>query len=203
VGSTGGIQRFDGVGFSRPLTGSPEEEPSHIYDLAVSGDAVWVGTLEGLWRFAADGETSERFRYAGGELPDDWINAVVVGADGTVWAGTYDHGVAYRAPGGPWRSFSEGAGLPCGWVNPGAMAALPDGSVLVGTLGGGLLRLDSNGLLDHWTMADGLAGDDVTSIAIDGLQVHVGTRSGLSRLVLEPTRDALADGSRDLRRSAR
>jgi ligand-binding sensor domain-containing protein len=201
IGSTGGLQRFDGVGFSGPVGLDPDGEgPSHIYDVVADGDTVWVGTLEGLWRIdtaTEDGPASaQRFRYAAGELPDDWINAVVVGADGTVWAGTYDHGLAFRSPGGPWRSLSEPDGLPCGWVNPGAMAALPDGSVLVGTLGGGLLRVGTGGLIDQWTMRDGLAGDDVTSVAVDGDQVHIGTRSGISRLVMEaPPVSALADRS--------
>ncbi len=197
VGSTGGLQRFDGVGFSGPLGVGEDGGPSHVYDVAADGADVWVGTLEGLWHVAAgDGEpTTTRFRYATGELPDDWINAVAVGADGTVWAGTYDHGLAFRSLGGPWRRLAEPDDLPCGWVNPGAMAALPDGSVLVGTLGGGLLRVGTGGLVDHWTMADGLAGDDVTSVAVDGDTVHVGTRSGLSRLVVEPALATVADRS--------
>jgi len=197
VGSTGGLQRFDGVGFTGPLGVTEDGGPSHIYDVAADGDDVWVGTLEGLWHVESSdaGTTTSRFRYATGELPDDWINAVAVGADGTVWAGTYDHGLAYRSPGGPWRRLAEPDDLPCGWVNPGAMASLPDGSVLVGTLGGGLLRVGTGGLIDHWTMTDGLAGDDVTSVAVDGETVHVGTRSGLSRLEIEPAVPALADRS--------
>lgn len=194
VGTTRGLQRFDGVGFSGPVGRTEDDGPSHIYDVAADGTDVWIGTLEGLWHVPEDGEAT-RFRYATGDLPDDWINAVVVAADGTVWAGTYDHGLAYRTPGGPWRRLSEPDDLPCGWVNPGAMAALPDGTVLVGTLGGGLLRVGTGGLIDSWTLADGLAGDDVTSVAIDGKTAHVGTRSGLSHLVIEPAPAAVADRS--------
>ena len=197
VATSQGVQRFDRVGFSRAYgLDAGGEGPTHVYDVATHGRSIWIGTLEGLWHVDREDGVTHRYRYASGDLPDDWINAVAVGADGTVWAGTYDHGIAHRSPGEPWRSFSEPDALPCGWVNPGAMAALPDGSILVGTLGGGLLRVGVGGLIDQWTMRDGLAGDDVTSVSVDGSTVHVGTRSGISRLLLEaPPAPAVADRS--------
>ncbi len=177
VGTTAGVVLHDGVGFS-PLGGGADVH--HVYGLAGAGDSVWAGTIGGLFRVRRGG--ARAFRYETGELPDNWINAVVEGADGTLWVGTYDHGLALRRPDGSWHHITEDDGLPNGWVNPGAMAALPDGSVLVGTLGGGLLRVSPDGSVDRWTTADGLAGDDVTDVAVDGSTVWVATRSGLSRM---------------------
>ena len=177
VGTTGGVVLHDGVGFT-PLGGGADVH--HVYGMAGAGDSVFVGTLGGLFHVRRGG--ARAFRYETGELPDNWVNAVVEGSDGTLWVGTYDAGLALRRPGGDWRHLTEDDGLPNGWVNPGAMAALPDGSVLVGTLGGGLLRVTPDGAVDRWTTADGLAGDDVTDLVFDGEAVWVATRSGLSRM---------------------
>jgi ligand-binding sensor domain-containing protein len=183
VGTSAGVQRFDGVGFE-PLGGDAASELRNVYAIAGGRDGTWVGTLEGAW--ALGERDAARVRYETGELPDSWVNAVAVGPDGRVWAGTYDRGIATRSPDGRWASLTEAGGLPCGWVNPGAMLALPDGTTLVGTMGGGLLRVDPAGPVDRWTARDGLAGDDVTGLARDGDTVWVATRSGLSRLLITP-----------------
>ena len=184
VGTSSGVQRFDGVGF-RTLGGTDAAGLRNVYSVAVAGPHVWAGTLEGLWSLGTS--DAEQFRYESGELPDSWINAVAVAADGSVWAGTYDQGIA-RADGGAWTAFREGDALPNGWINPGAILALDDGTVLFGTMGGGLLRLGPGGLLDSWSTADGLAGDDVTGLARDGDTLWIGTRSGLSRMEVSDDR---------------
>ncbi len=178
VGTSSAVQRFDGVGF-RTLGGAGAEGLRNVYSVATAGDRVWAGTLEGLWSLGSS--DASRFRYESGELPDSWVNGVAISSDGAVWAGTYDQGIA-RGTADGWTPFSEAGGLPSGWVNPDAILPLDDGTVLFGTMGGGLLRLGPQGLLDSWSVADGLAGDDVTSLARDGDHVWVATRSGLSRL---------------------
>lgn len=183
VGTSAGVQLFDGAGFE-PLGGESAVAMRNVYSLATTGDGAWVGTLEGVW--ALRDSSASRFRYETGELPDSWVNAVAVGTEGRLWAGTYDRGVATRAPDGSWSSLTEDNGLPCGWVNPGAMLALHDGTTLVGTMGGGLMRLDPTGVIDHWTARDGLAGDDVTGLSLDGDRIWIATRSGLSTLIINP-----------------
>ncbi len=183
VGTSAGVQRHEVGGFAPQLGGDQADRVAHVYCLALDGEEVFAGTLDGLWSLRRGGGTL--FRYESGELPDNWINGLAVGPDGRLWAGTYDAGVALREPDGAWRWLREGEHLSSGWINPSALAALPDGTVLAGTMGGGLLRVGPAGELDRWTMADGLAGDDVTSVAIDGETVWIGTRSGLSRLEME------------------
>jgi len=180
VGTSAGVQRFEGGAFTAPLGGADAFKVSHVYDLLAVDGSVYAGTLEGLWSVRRGGATG--FRYETGELPDSWINGVAEGPDGRLWAGTYDAGLGLREPDGTWRWLVEGPDLSCGWVNPGAIAALRDGSVLVGTMGGGLLRVAPGGEIERWTMADGLAGDDVTAIAVEDDTIWVGTRSGLTRL---------------------
>ncbi len=181
VGTAAGVQRFEGGSFGAPA----DDRVAHVYDLAPEGEHVVAGTLEGLWSVRPSGATP--FRYETGELPDNWVNGVAVAPDGRLWAGTYDAGLAVRDGSGGWTWLLEGDSVSNGWVNPGALLALPDNTVLVGTMGGGLLRVGVGGEIERWTMADGLAGDDVTAIAVEGDVVWVGTRSGLSRL--EMSRD--------------
>ncbi len=194
VGTSGGVQLFDSAGFE-PMGGEDADKMRNVYSLAAVKGGAWVGTLEGAWSLGRS--DANRFRYESGELPDSWVNAVAVGPDGRVWAGTYDGGIATRGPDGSWSSFTEAGGLPCGWVNPGAMLALDDGTILVGTMGGGLMRVDPTGAIDHWTARDGLAGDDVTGLALDGDTVWVATRSGLStlRVTSTPETSHVADRS--------
>lgn len=60
---------------------------------------IWFGTQEGLNRF--DGTTFQVSRRTGdgaSDLPDNQINTLITGADGTVWIGT-PRGIAARSPG--------------------------------------------------------------------------------------------------------
>lgn len=180
VGTAAGVQRWEAGAFASPVGGARAGDVSHVYALALAGERVVAGTLYGLWDLADDGAT--RYRYETGELPDNWVGAVALGPDGRLWVGTYDDGVAVRDRAGRWTWLRPGAEISDGWTNPGALAALPDGTVLVGTMGGGLLRIGPAGEIGRWRMADGLAGDNVTAVAVDGQTVWVGTRSGLSRM---------------------
>lgn len=191
VGTSAGVQQFDGGSFGAPLGGTDAPKVGHVYDLVTAEGEILAGTLEGLWSVRRGGATG--FRYESGELPDSWVNGVARGPDGRLWVGTYDAGLAMRETDGSWSWLVEGEDLSCGWVNPGAIAALPDGSVLVGTMGGGLLRVDASGELERWTMADGLAGDDVTTIAVeDGCADRAPDGSGVA--AARPTTDPGTDG---------
>lgn len=72
-------------------------------------------------------------------------------------------------------------GLPSNWVT--AIAAAPDGKLLVGTGNAGIYLLDpATGKGKGYRASDGLSSDEVTSIAAFGEKLFVGTASGLSVL---------------------
>ncbi len=152
--------------------GVAEGLPARIaYAVAVSADgAVWAGTAGGAARISPEGV--QVFTEGGGELPHDWINALVPdGADG-VLAGTYDAGVVRLTP----RGGTPVAGLGAAWVNPGGL--FRDGATLwVATLGTGLLQARAGGV----SSTAALPSDDVTAwVAWRGAQ-WIGTRGGLAR----------------------
>jgi len=79
------------------------------------------------------------------------------------------------------RVFTTADGLPSNWVT--ALASAPDGKLWVGTGNGGVYLLDpATGKGKGYRASDGLASDEVTSIALFGEKVYVGTASGLSVL---------------------
>jgi ligand-binding sensor domain-containing protein len=79
------------------------------------------------------------------------------------------------------RTFVKGAGLPSSWVT--ALFAEPGGKLWVGTGNAGVYLLDpATGTGKGYTVSDGLASDEVTSIARFQEKVYVGTSGGLSVL---------------------
>jgi sugar lactone lactonase YvrE len=145
--------------------------PSRIvYSVAVTEDgAVWAGTAGGAARFGPEGVT--RFSQASGALTHDWVNALH--ADGeTVVAGTYDAGVVRLYPDGRGVADMELRDL---WVNPGGIAHIGGGRLVVATLGDGLVVSDRDGARE----VGPLPSRDVTSAAVAGGVLWVGTRGGL------------------------
>jgi ligand-binding sensor domain-containing protein len=79
------------------------------------------------------------------------------------------------------RIFAKGAGLPSNWVT--ALSAEPGGKLWVGTGNAGVYLLDpATGAGKGYTATDGLASNEVTSVALFQGTVYVGTSGGLSVL---------------------
>jgi hypothetical protein len=115
-----------------------------VWGVAFGADrALWVGTADGLARFA-EGTPVEVFTQGSGHLPHDWVTAVLADGDG-VLVGTYDAGVVRLSPDHVAASGWRGApALPGAWVNPMGLARL-GGRVVVATLGGGAATLGTPG----------------------------------------------------------
>lgn len=121
---------------------------------------LWVGTLRGLalrqqgrWR---------SFDRAGGQLPDDQVNAILESADGTLWVGT-DGGLAHFQD-GRWTQLGTRDGLPGEWINALLETQDPDGgrSLWVGTRNNGLARLRGG----RWSAVEsgGLPSPTITTL---------------------------------------
>jgi ligand-binding sensor domain-containing protein len=148
---------------------------------AVTTDAsgrVWVGSLHGLYRFDEASGRFTRHTVSSGDLPVDWVTALVPWGRG-VMAGTYHGGLAI-GDGEGFRVVREGqGGLASGWVNPHAIERVGD-DAWIGTLERGLM-IGRPGAWRHLTTADGLPSDDVTGVLAERDAVWVATRGGLAR----------------------
>jgi diguanylate cyclase (GGDEF)-like protein len=131
---------------------------------------LWFGTEEGLARF--DGLHMTVFDLVRNKaLADNFINTLAAGRDGSLWIGTRS-GII-RLKDGVFRTWLT-ARSPIATICEGS-----DGAIWVGGLDG-LYRLDG-GKIDHYTTADGLPSDSVTSIVQgrDGT-LWLGTSKGLA-----------------------
>lgn len=150
---------------------------------------IWIGTRDGLARF--DGSEFRIFRHDGGD-PDSIaandVSAVLVDAQGSVWAGGEGNGLNLYLPdsGGfrHWRHDSRDASSLSG-NDVMALAQSSDGAIWVGTYAGGLdrLRADRHGFT-HFRhrerTADSLLSNNVTALAADARGgLWIGTEAGV------------------------
>jgi signal transduction histidine kinase/ligand-binding sensor domain-containing protein len=137
---------------------------------------LWIGTADGLVRF--DGQAMVGFdgrRLAG--VVGGNIERLFEAADGTLWVGSRDEGLA-RIQGDAATRVGTGAGLPSALVRGFAESA--DGAIWTATFAG-VVRF-ARGSLRPEPRSEGLADPRVDSILADGSgALWAGTRGGLHR----------------------
>ena len=153
----------------RRSNGLPSDAVSALYQS--SDGTIWVGTQEGLARVQSDGRivivaNTEK-------LPHAAVTAITEDWSGQLWIGTR-HGIATWKDGRITRHDNDG--FPSEHIL--ALSAGRDGSVWIGTNGGGLFRYRS-GQFRAYSAADGLASRHVSSIHEDRHGVlWIGTLDG-------------------------
>jgi ligand-binding sensor domain-containing protein len=102
--------------------------------------------------------------------PAGLVTALAMGADGTLWAGTFDQGLS-AFDGRKWRSHDL--------MDPRvtALAFADDGTLYVGTARG-LFRTNGDGF-DEVTDPRGWLGRHISAIRADGSRIHVAAYPGL------------------------
>ncbi len=147
------------------------------------GESVWIGTERGLCRWRGQGGAIDHFGIK------DEIRAIVTLKNGSMWIGLKQGGLLRRDPGTGTvtvfrhdpldvHSLSSNEVL-CIVPEPG------DSALWIGTLGGGLNRLDlASHKFQHWWHDDGLPSDFVNSAIFDERGVlWLGTNNGLAEMV--------------------
>ncbi|MBI5544090.1 MAG: hypothetical protein HY901_09395 [Deltaproteobacteria bacterium] len=170
-----GLSNVDGRGF---LTrgreqGFAADSPGALADC---GPRLCIGALDGLWQW--DGSTATRLGADTGSLPSDWVTAIAFGSN-TLWAGTFDAGLAQLHP--THRRLALSDGLPEARVQPHALVVGAK-ATWAGTPQGILeLRDDSAALA-----SEGLPSREVTALALahaGGL--WMGYADGAARIRIE------------------
>ncbi|MBT3267837.1 hypothetical protein HN371_11815 [Candidatus Poribacteria bacterium] len=150
-----------------------------VWSLAVQGDKVWVGTRHGASQYHDRRDVWRAFTTSDG-LPDNEITAVCVDGADTYFA--HNAGVSvYHTGLDAWDHYANLGEGPLVGEHISTAVAGPD-AIWFGTLDAGVMRLDK--AARKWTqlgVAEGLPHRSVLSLAMDGLQLWVGTHRGLAR----------------------
>ncbi|TLX23197.1 hybrid sensor histidine kinase/response regulator [Thermomonas fusca] len=165
-----------------PAQGLPSSE---IKALARDADGyLWIGTVDGLARF--DGVGMRVWRYApdaGGGLPGNHVQALLVDAADRIWVAVEGEGVSVLDASRQRFTHYRKATHPS-LVSDDVWALSRQGdAVWLGTYDGGLTRIDASGAMRHFSAArDGLPSDTILALATDADGVlWVGTTAGLAR----------------------
>jgi len=137
---------------------------------------LWTASQEGLSRF--DGTAFTTFDHRKTEsVPSNTFTALAIDATGTLWAGTYDHGVLHVV-GGEFQALSWEPGPQEQQIR--ALAFDRSGDLWIGMRDRGVVRLRAGALLGALTTHDGLPSDDIRTfhVASDGA-IWIGTFKGL------------------------
>jgi len=174
IATNGGLNRIFAATFSSitRATGLRDEFVRSIHE---GKQRIWIGTSQGIFQFA-DRRVSQPDFLA--PLRTASIMAVREARDGTLWAGTYDSGVA-SYDGKQWTWYGRAEGLPSNQVR--ALFEASDGAMWVGT-SQGTQRLTPDTKRDY-TMQDGLPTDYTLSIAqLRNGDMLIGTARGFVRI---------------------
>ncbi len=196
-----GLSDKDGtiwVGGEQRLIEFRNNEPAKAYleppirgealrSLCVDGDSLWIGTYHSaLLRKDADGVRliAERNSFGGS------ITSIAVESPGVLWIGSF--GGLFRWDKGVTQSWGERDGLMTRSIL--AMHRETDGTLWLGTMGGGLARM-KNGRIAHISTRHGLIDDVVSQIVPDDFGcLWLGTNRGIMRIDRSEL-EAVAEGS--------
>ncbi|MDJ0840224.1 MAG: diguanylate cyclase, partial [Acidobacteriota bacterium] len=157
-------QRETGRFMSRRNSMPPEMDPSETYIRAMTEDVgghIWLGAPGGLVRLDKDGG-SRFFNGGPGEvLPHPFIGVLLKGRGDRLWIGSMGGSLAAVATDDIEAGFTVWSADkgPDGPVHPkiSSLHQQADGTLWVGTYGGGLSRFDINtGRFRHFTLRDGM-----------------------------------------------
>jgi len=142
------------------------DPPEEVSALAIQGDIIWAGGVEGLFRI--DRHTYEVMAQTPEESGFTYTRAILIDRPGRIWLG-HDQGVSCLAN-GQWQTLTKKDGLPDNRVN--TLAEDPSGLIWAGTWGGAVqIALPADGTKSHikrtFTREDGLVSDMVNVILPD------------------------------------
>lgn len=196
--SVEGISRFDGFNFTNFRTddGLPDRR---TYDfLETRNGVIWIATGNGLAKLNPRGipKSPENPLFTV-FLPDNpkakSISILFEDAGGTVWLGTSDGFYRLNETDGEFRLENVPLGKALADTVP-ITEIIQDmsGAIWIGTDASGLFRRLSSGQIEHFTAAEGMPRNNISSLLEDASgRIWVGTRGigGLARLVKEPSQD--------------
>ncbi|MDC0710443.1 two-component regulator propeller domain-containing protein [Stigmatella sp. ncwal1] len=177
VGTSQGLQRWDGTALKPGPAFAPEDMEPSVRALAVDPDGhLWVGTEDGSVYRQQGGRMLREPRAS---MPGNQISSLLVDKDGSLWVGSTGGGLLRLANGQ--RSVLDGAQ---GLAEEAVAALLEDseGNIWIGTEEAGLHRL-KDAPLTPYGRSEGLPHDVISSIheARDGSLWFASLGGGVTR----------------------
>jgi len=168
----GGINRYDGSGFTNYTITDGLVDPTIRSMFEDSKGNIWIGTNAGVSRF--DGFSFTSYTTSDG-LANDVVFGIAEDNDGNIWFGTGGGGVS-KFDGSKFTTLTTENGLADNFII--AVIKDPKGDLYFGTNGGGMSKYDGK-TFTNYTEADGLAGNRVRSFGLssEGL-LWIGTIGG-------------------------
>lgn len=167
-----GLFRISALGVEQLTTaqGLPNNRVSSLYE--DTEQSLWVGTNGGLFRLRdAPFTTIDQ----GDGLAGDYVRTVLQHSQGSLWVGT-SNGLSVRQH-DQWQRIE----LPERANSVLSLAERDDGSMLIGTYGGGLLHWRDGTIVQQWTVADGLLANTVSTILAERSgAIWLGSFSGIN-----------------------
>lgn len=77
-----------------------------IYSLAINEDILWIGTKVGLYKYDIVKGTRTLYNTESTNLPHNYVSALKLGADNSLWIGTYGGGIA-KLKNDTWTIFNK------------------------------------------------------------------------------------------------
>jgi len=147
---------------------------STVNALLADGDAMWVGTDNGLGYF--DGESWVIYDSETSSLPSNTVYDLHQDADDNIWIAT-DAGIA-KWNNGSWEVFNtSNSPLPTNEIR--AIDSDSEGNLWIGTWGEGLVKKSGNDWVIYSTSNSGLSSNGIFSVRVDHLgHPWIGTYSG-------------------------
>ena len=146
-----------------------------VRDICFDGDALWIGSYQGLLR--KTGETETLFNESTG-LPSQEVRRILKDRYGNLWIGTRSGGVLKRDKAGSIGVFDLGKGLFSNYIL--AIEEDTDGAIVVGTNGGGLSIIRPDGSVETHHFEAQSAGMLIFNIHVESAgQYWLSTNSGI------------------------
>ncbi len=172
--STAGGVTFNRSGILRSLYVFHGLGSNHVYCSANRGPLSYAGTLHGI-SVIKDMVVTNTYTTSDSGLPGNWVSALMVDSEGTLWAGTYGEGIARLTEENKWEPIK----CPYGRLNVNNNALIMiDNYLLIGTLSNGIIIYDTG--REEWSrFDDALPSSNVTAFFKKGNNILVGTDAGI------------------------
>lgn len=195
IATSGGLSRMHQGRFVNYMVPDPAGRTS-VYDaLEDRLGTLWAATSSGVYRYV---QGSWEAAIPADSNPANYVVTLTEGEDGSLWAGTLLTGLwRLREAGGAAvrpRLFTTQDGLGSNRIR--SFSWDPDGTLWIGTFGGGLTSFAGGQFFAYGT-GDGLLSDNVSDVTDDGLgSLWLSTARGVCRVSKSDLRE-VRSGARD------